>query len=209
MVRVNAPAMSLDASGTLAGTMVFSKWKGRNYVRQRVIPANPKTVKMVSVRAMFKFLTQRWDPDLDAADYASWQERADDMIVSTFNAYVSYNQKRWKSFLAPSHLDPAPLGMTLPVCAGYYGTGGVRMATVGFNCSILNAGWGMLLFRSLSTGFTAAFDNLIAVMPIPGTGDIVHVDSPLEADTYYYNFIKFNHTGLQDTPAGQVTATVT
>ena len=41
MVKVYGPMMSLDATGTIGKTATFSKWKGRNYVRQRVVPANP------------------------------------------------------------------------------------------------------------------------------------------------------------------------
>ncbi len=43
--------MSLDASGTVAGTITFSKWKGRNYVRQRVTPANPQSEMQRTYRA--------------------------------------------------------------------------------------------------------------------------------------------------------------
>ena len=60
MVRVYGPAMSIDASGTLASTIVFSKWKGRNYIRERVIPANPKSGGQVGMRACFAWLTQQW-----------------------------------------------------------------------------------------------------------------------------------------------------
>jgi len=31
MVKLNAPLMSLDASGTVANSITFAKWKGRNY----------------------------------------------------------------------------------------------------------------------------------------------------------------------------------
>ena len=43
MAKVTGPLMSLDASGTVAKTAVFSKWNGINYVRHRVIPKNPRT----------------------------------------------------------------------------------------------------------------------------------------------------------------------
>ncbi len=43
MARVTGPLMSMDASGKFGGALVFSKWKGRNTVRQLVIPANPQT----------------------------------------------------------------------------------------------------------------------------------------------------------------------
>lgn len=50
MAKVTGPLMSLDASGTVGGTTVFSKWKGRNYVRLRVTPMNPKTSGQATAR---------------------------------------------------------------------------------------------------------------------------------------------------------------
>ena len=41
MSKVTGPLGSLDASGSIANTLVFSKWKGRNYVRLLVTPKNP------------------------------------------------------------------------------------------------------------------------------------------------------------------------
>lgn len=43
MSRVTAPFLSIDASGTVGHTLVASKWKGRNYMRLRVIPKNLRT----------------------------------------------------------------------------------------------------------------------------------------------------------------------
>lgn len=43
MARVTGPLMSVDASGKVADSIVFSKWKGINYVRQWLKPANPQS----------------------------------------------------------------------------------------------------------------------------------------------------------------------
>lgn len=43
MSKVTAPFLSIDASGTVGHTLVASKWKGRNYMRLRVIPKNLRT----------------------------------------------------------------------------------------------------------------------------------------------------------------------
>ena len=43
MAKVSAPLMSMSASGKLADAIVFFTWKGRNVVRQWLIPANPQT----------------------------------------------------------------------------------------------------------------------------------------------------------------------
>lgn len=42
MAKVNGPLMSMSASGKIGDAIVFSVWKGVAYVRQFVIPANPK-----------------------------------------------------------------------------------------------------------------------------------------------------------------------
>ena len=50
MAKVTGPLMSMDASGQFGGTIVFSKWKGRNTVRQLVPPSNPRTVGQEDAR---------------------------------------------------------------------------------------------------------------------------------------------------------------
>lgn len=42
--------MSMEASGSYAGVITFAKWKGRQYVRQLVIPANPHSADQESAR---------------------------------------------------------------------------------------------------------------------------------------------------------------
>lgn len=196
MVKVVAPAMSLDASGTLAGALVFSKWKGRNYVRERVVPANPRSGGQVGVRAMFKFLTQIW-AGLSAANKATWEDRADDMVVSPFNAFISYNQNRWRNFQTPSIEDPADDSGTPAGAATGVATPGVRSMTVAITDHATPPDWGYTIHRSLTGTFTLTWDNCIAVVPWDSGGVTTYIDSPLEPDTYYYNTIGFNDTGLE------------
>lgn len=42
--------MSVDASGSYAGTLTFAKWKGRQYVRQLVTPSNPHSADQETAR---------------------------------------------------------------------------------------------------------------------------------------------------------------
>lgn len=58
MSKVSAPFLSLDASGTVASTLTASKWKGRNYMRLRIIPANPKTAGQKAVRSILGTLAK-------------------------------------------------------------------------------------------------------------------------------------------------------
>lgn len=58
MAKVSAPFLSLDASGTVAETLTASKWKGRNYMRLRIIPANPDTADQQGVRSILGTLAK-------------------------------------------------------------------------------------------------------------------------------------------------------
>lgn len=58
MGKVSAPFLSLDASGTVASTLTASKWKGRNYMRLRIIPANPRTAGQQAVRSVLGTLAK-------------------------------------------------------------------------------------------------------------------------------------------------------
>lgn len=208
MVKVYAPALSLDASGSLAGALVFSKWKGRNYVRQLVTPANPKSGGQVGIRAMFKFLAQQWD-GLAADNKVTWEDRADNMIVSPFNAYMSYNQRRWRNFTAPSKVDPATDTGVYDSHANMAATAGERSITLSWDNTLHNNGWGLLLFRSLTVGLTSAWDNCIAAVVSDTVQSYTFVDSPLVPDTYYYDFRSFTHFGKLSGELGEVNATVT
>lgn len=91
MARVTGPLFSLDASGTVAGAMTFSKWKGLNYVRMRVIPANPRTASQVSQRNTLAAATSSWkfNVSLNAASKSSWNASASGTGMSGFNRFTS------------------------------------------------------------------------------------------------------------------------
>jgi hypothetical protein len=50
MAKATGPLFSLEASGTIAKTVTYSRWKGRPYVRVRTIPLNPYEVDQVKAR---------------------------------------------------------------------------------------------------------------------------------------------------------------
>jgi hypothetical protein len=50
MAKTTGPLFSLEASGTVGNTVVYSQWKGVNYVRRRVVPANPYEALQVVAR---------------------------------------------------------------------------------------------------------------------------------------------------------------
>lgn len=208
MALVKAPLLSLEASGKLGNAIVFAKWKGRAYVRSLVTPANPKSGGQVGMRAMFKFLSQDW-ASIGATPQATWETRADQAIVSPFNAFMSYNQYRWRDFLAPTDSDPEDTTDVEPVMGALSATPGVRSVTLSQIITTANDIWGVCFFRSATASFTPAFDNLIGITRAVGVSPVLWVDSPLAAGTYYYDALGFTLDGQRGTEVGEETAVVT
>lgn len=60
MAKPTAPLLSFGASGTIAKTQVYASWRGRQYVRRHVIPANPRTTSQMDTRNVFSWLSSLW-----------------------------------------------------------------------------------------------------------------------------------------------------
>lgn len=202
MVKVNAPMMSLDASGSLAGALVFSKWKGRNYVRSLVRPSNPKSVLQVAVRVMMKFLAQEWK-NLTAPEQATWDNLAKATSISPFNAYVQFNLPRWRQMMAPSTETPALETGTLQACAAATAAGSFHQAVVTLNVAGVNDGWGIVIERNTVDVYQGTFDAVVGVIATPTVAAFEWTDTPLVAGTYYYYWRRFTRAGLLDGPFSQ------
>lgn len=207
MVKAYGPMMSLDASGTLAKAITFSKWKGRNYVRQRVDPAQPRSGPQVGIRAMFKFLSQAWN-GLGAVPKATWDTDAAAKAISPFNSFMGYNQARWRQFEAPSQATPATEAAEGGDAPTTTPTGGVHQIQLSIADGATPPDWGWLIYRSTVTGFTPGYDNLIAAIARSGTPTI-YIDAPLTPDDYYYRVGGFSDTGLKGTLEVERTAAAT
>ena len=92
MSKTIAPLLSLGASGQIAKTMVASRWKGINYMRRYVIPANPRTTGQQDQRAAVTASVKAWRYYITAAVIrTAWGVRASVQAgaMSAFNAAVS------------------------------------------------------------------------------------------------------------------------
>jgi len=208
MVKVLGPMFSFEASGTIGKIATFSKWKGRPYVRQRVVPANPKSALQVATRAMLRFLSQAW-ATVGATPQGSWDDLAAASQISPFNAYVGRNQTRFREFQAPSQTYPAAETGSLPAATLDTATGGPSYIDLAFTITTLNDVWGVAIFRSPTGTFTPSRANCIAVIPVDGTGALVYTDSNLDAGTYYYDAKFFTKEGNLGPDEGEVNGTAT
>lgn len=183
--------MSLDASGTIAGSVVFSKWKGRNYVRRHAIPSNPKSGLQVGIRSVFKFLTQDWTNLADARK-AEWADEAAPLDITSLNAQIRSEIDRARRNLGWRN-SPDPAAVTTPEAP--------TDAAAAAAPNSLNLTWTrpagnqgdytVAIYRSTSTGFTPGISNLIAVLDVSSEA---HTDKGLTTGVEYFYDIRETNT---------------
>lgn len=87
MAKPTAPLLSFGASGTVAKTAVYSKWKGRPYVRRHVVPANPQSTAQMTTRNTFGNASLIWrlaTTELAAA----WNLAATGRVLTGRNLFI-------------------------------------------------------------------------------------------------------------------------
>jgi hypothetical protein len=85
LARVTSPLFSFDARGKLGDSIVYSIWKGRNYVRQYVAHNSSDTANQQTIRSYFKNASDAWKL---AANQAAWDTYAEGKCMSGRNAYI-------------------------------------------------------------------------------------------------------------------------
>jgi hypothetical protein len=208
MAKVTGPLMSIAASGTFGGTLVFSIWNGRAYVRERVIPTNPKSSMQTGVRSMWKFLSKFWT-SIASNTKLTWATIAESQQISNFNAFMQYNMNRWQNFFAPTQGNPAAEASTPLTVTTQTLTGAAGYATIAITPSGSTSIWGMAIFRSTAEITAPSWANCIAVVEADGANAVTHVDSPLAASTYHYRTAVINTDGIMGTVKADATCVVT
>lgn len=90
MALVNGPLLSFSAGGQIAQTQVYSKWKGRQYVRRYVVPANPRSTDQTLTRSVFAWLSNSWR--VGPADFQNpWKAAAQNQVLTDRNLWVKRN----------------------------------------------------------------------------------------------------------------------
>jgi hypothetical protein len=90
MAKITAPLLGISARGTIADTVTYSGWKGIDYARQRVIPANPRTTEQSATRNVFKMLGTLW-VQMQSLARAPWIAAAVGKPFTHRNALISHN----------------------------------------------------------------------------------------------------------------------
>ena len=176
MAKVTGPLFSLSASGQIAKTLVFMKWKGIDDVRKYVIPANPNTAAQQVQRAFITAALTMWHvTDWIAADLTAWNLLATTLgkVMSGFNAFVKLfvdANVATKTYASCSEYAATPAATTCSVVFATTVTG-VKEATLKFGVSKtamvesqdVAAAAGVLTFPV--TGLTASTKYFCKVIP--------------------------------------------
>jgi hypothetical protein len=206
MARTTAPLFSLDASGTVAKAVVFSKWRGRQYVRRHAIPKNPMTAAQLGIRAAMKFLSQHYTPLKDTID-AEFALVAANANVSIFNAFVAANMKRWRMGKAPSdYLVPTEAACSVTITQAL--TPGPRNVLITVTASASTAMSAIAIFRDTDTITAVNWNNCIAIIPVTDNAAHKYTDAPLAPGDYHYRSAAITNQGAFGTACTDASATV-
>ena len=94
MAKVTGPLFSMSASGALGDAIVFSTWKGIDYVRAFQIPSNPQSVKQVNLRNAFTLTVAYWHA-VSSDTKGEWNTFAEGTRKSGFNQFVERSLKAY------------------------------------------------------------------------------------------------------------------
>lgn len=90
MAVVSGPLLSFSASGQIAKTQVYSRWKGRPYVRRLVTPSNPRSSEQTLTRNLFSWLNAVWK--ISPANLTDpWTAAARGQVMTNRNLWIQKN----------------------------------------------------------------------------------------------------------------------
>lgn len=147
MAKITAPLLSIGASGSIAKTLVASKWKGRPYFRQHVIPANPNSTEQQVTRSLFAFLQAVWK--LAPTDFTDpWNSAAQGQVLTGRNLLTSQNVKamRGDSDLTNMIFSPGSKGGPAPSAVSAVGGGSTGEIDVTITAPSTPPGWTLAAF---------------------------------------------------------------
>lgn len=137
MSKVTGPLFSLDARNKLGGAIVYSIWKGVNYVRRLVVPANPKSKDQASAR-VFMGACGKNDKMVESLSGGD----AGDSVLYTQIKDKTPNDQSWHSYFMKTMigLEAANIlaartayALLTPTVQGLWATGAATIPLTGFD----------------------------------------------------------------------------
>lgn len=141
MSKTTAPLLSFNARGAIGKTMVSSSWRGVKYMRQYVVPANPRTVAQQTVRKTFALLREMYKL-APALIRAPWDAFAQGRPFTGMNKFVGENVRVLNGELNMNNFIGSPgAGGGLPPLGISVDDSVAGELTVGFTVPEPPTGW--------------------------------------------------------------------
>lgn len=193
MARVSGPLFSLDASGSVGKTVVFSKWRGRSYVRQHVIPTNPRSGLQVGIRAVFAYMSQNYSA-LSDPQKADWVAEGVRDNITGLDAMQRYNIAQARRNLGWIQ-EPSPTPATTPDApTSPTATAQPKTLVLGWTRPVANMGnYTAAVYASKTMGFTPDISNLVGLVGVATTS--FTLTGLTTGDTWYFKVRETNVDG--------------
>jgi len=139
MAKSAAPFLSINPSGSVAGLLTASRWKGRPYLRLLVTPSNPQTLAQGNVRyalgivakAARAVLTSYKDPEaVGSAFFIAARDQA-----PSGQSWISWLQKVMADLVGSGNTADAAYAALNSTQRGYFTTAGTAMGYVDYDPS--------------------------------------------------------------------------
>lgn len=143
MAIPTAPLLSFSASGQIAKSMVFSRWKGRPYVRRYVVPSNPQSTAQTATRTVFAWGNAVWKT-APTLFQAPWDLFATGQVLAGRNAMLSsvVSNLRSQTDLALMEFSPGAKGGL--AATSIVTTPGVGTLSIAFTNPTPPTGWTLI-----------------------------------------------------------------
>jgi hypothetical protein len=205
MAKTNGPLFSLEASGTIGKAITYGKNKGRNFVRVRVTPANPQTAAQTGVRSNFSGLVLLWKANTAALESA-FATIATQRQISSYNAFIGFNQKRLSQDKGPADTPTPTEAAPFNNASGLAASVSDKYVSLTWTPSPDADAWGMAIYRALDNTPVGIRTELIAMLP---NGTSAYLDGPLAAGTWQYVIQTLGVEGGKTAVSPPVAAVVT
>ncbi len=107
MAKTQAPLLSLRASGTIAKTLVYGAWKGRDYARSYAVPAQNRTPAQVRTRNVFRYGSAIWNYG-PAMLREPWEQKEEIVRTAARNLFIGANIRLLRAAIDVSSWQASP-----------------------------------------------------------------------------------------------------
>ena len=168
MATTTGPVLSISARGTVGKTLTYSAWKGINYVRQRVIPANPKSIAQEANRNLMRWVHDAYKY-LPATVQEPWVEYVKGQPMTPANAWQQANQVALKGATDLTNIVFAKPVRSGPPCPSITVTPGTASLTVAAGTPSIITGWTITYMCAIAMKNVAPTGEMEMVISVAGT----------------------------------------